>query len=152
MSDASGAQGSFSTDLFSDNRYAELTSLFDKNEVRLRELAGTERVGEPFAYEIKMISREPIRDLAPVVGTRMTVGLKLKDGSNRYFNGLVTSFRFIGIDETRRTNYLAEVRSMAHAAGLPAELPRVSEQDGAGHHQGHLCRAPSGALSGRNPA
>jgi type VI secretion system secreted protein VgrG len=37
--------------------------------------------------------------------------LKLKDGSNRFFNGLVMRFRFVGIDETRRSNYVAEVRS-----------------------------------------
>jgi uncharacterized protein involved in type VI secretion and phage assembly len=102
---------SFSTDLFSDNRYVELTSVFDPAQVRLRDLTGTERVGEPFSYQIRMISRDPIEDLARVVGTRMAVGLKLKDGSDRYFEGIVTGFRFVGIDETRRTNYVAEVRS-----------------------------------------
>jgi type VI secretion system secreted protein VgrG len=103
--------GSFPTDLFLDNRYVELHSVFDPHEVRLREMSGTERVGEPFAYEVKLISRNPIRELVPVIGTRMTIGLKLKDGSNRYFNGLVTRFRYVGIDETRRTNYVAQVRS-----------------------------------------
>jgi type VI secretion system secreted protein VgrG len=108
---STAATGSFSTDLFLENRYVELRSIFDPHDVRLRELTGTERIGEPFAYEIKMISRNPIRELITVVGTRMTIGLKLKDGSNRYFNGLVTRFRYIGIDETRRTNYVAEIRS-----------------------------------------
>jgi type VI secretion system secreted protein VgrG len=111
MSESTSAgAGSFSTDLFLDNRYVEVRSIFDPHDVRLREMAGTERIGEPFSYDVKLISRNPIRDLAPVVGSRMTVGLKLKDGSNRYFNGLVFRFRFVGIDDTRRTNYVAEVR------------------------------------------
>jgi type VI secretion system secreted protein VgrG len=103
--------GSLATDLFLDNRYVELRSILDRHDVRLRELQGSERVGEPFLYEIKMICRNPIHKLEPLIGTRMTVGLKLKDGSNRYYNGLVTRFRYVGIDETRRTNYVAEVRS-----------------------------------------
>jgi type VI secretion system secreted protein VgrG len=99
-----------STDLFLDNRYVELSSVFNPKDVKLRTLTGVERVGEPFCYNVNLISRDPIRDLVPVIGTRMTVGLKLKDGTNRYFNGLVTKFRYVGIDNTRRTNYVAEVR------------------------------------------
>jgi type VI secretion system secreted protein VgrG len=110
-STTTSAAAGFTTDLFLDNRYVELKSIFDPTEVFLRELKATERVGEPFEYEITVISTNAIRDLMPVIGTRMTIGLKLKDDSNRYFNGLVTGFRFVGIDDTRRTNYVASVRS-----------------------------------------
>lgn len=103
--------GGFSTDLFLDNRYVELLSTLDPTNARLREVNGTERIGEPFEYQIKLICIDPVQELAPVVGSRMTIGLKLKDGSGRYFNGLVTQFRFVGIDNTRRANYVAEVRS-----------------------------------------
>ncbi len=109
MNDAD--DGPLATDLFLDNRYFELSSIYDPKDVRMREVSGVERLGEPFRYEITVISRQPIRDLTRPLGTRMTVGLKLKNGGDRYFNGIVTSFRFIGIDETRRTNYVADVRS-----------------------------------------
>jgi type VI secretion system secreted protein VgrG len=106
----SGITG-FSTDLFYDNRYVELVSNLDQAGFHLRELNGIERIGHPFEFTIKAISQDPIRDLASVVGSRMTVGLKLKEGGNRYFNGLVTRFCFAGIDDTRRCNYIVEVRS-----------------------------------------
>jgi type VI secretion system secreted protein VgrG len=105
------ASAATSTDLFPNNRNAALLSSIPGAEnPSLREMQGSERIGEPFVYEIKIISEAPIRKLAPVVGTSMTIGLKLKDGSNRYFNGLVTNFRFVGAEDTRRANYVAEVR------------------------------------------
>ena len=111
MSAAEASGGEPATDLFLYNRYVELRSVLDPEQVRMLEFHGSERIGEPFSYEIRMISRDPIRDLARVVGTRMTVGLKLKDGSSRHFNGVVAGFRFVGVDDTRRANYVADVRS-----------------------------------------
>jgi type VI secretion system secreted protein VgrG len=103
--------GPTSTNLFPDNRYAALLSPIPGAEMAaLREMRGTERIGEPFAYEIKLITEQPIRQIAPVVGTAMTIGLKLEGGDTRYFNGLVTSFRFVSIEDTRRANYVAQVR------------------------------------------
>src|ERR1700739_1406311 len=101
-----------STDLFSNNRYAALlSSIPGAEDVALREMHGTERIGEPFAYEVRLITRQPIQQIVPVVGTAMTVGLKLEGGSTRYFNGLVTSFRFVSIEDTRRANYVAQMRA-----------------------------------------
>jgi type VI secretion system secreted protein VgrG len=100
-----------STDLFSNNRYAALlSSIPGAEDVALREMHGTERIGEPFAYEVRLITEQPIQQIVPVVGTAMTVGLKLEGGSTRYFNGLVTSFRFVSIEDTRRANYVAQMR------------------------------------------
>lgn len=97
--------------LLADNRYAELTSpALDARKTKLRWMKGVERIGEPFLFEAKIISSDPIRELSPLICQPATTALKLEGGKTRYFNGLITRCRYVGIDDTRRTNYLLEIR------------------------------------------
>lgn len=51
-----------SGNLLADNRYAELTSpALDARKIKLRWMKGEERIGEPFLFEAKIISSDPIR-------------------------------------------------------------------------------------------
>ncbi|EWY36540.1 hypothetical protein N825_22565 [Skermanella stibiiresistens SB22] len=100
-----------SGNLLADNRYAELTSpALDARKIKLRWMKGEERIGEPFLFEAKIISSDPIRELSPLIGQPATTALKLAGGNTRYFNGLITRCRYVGIDDTQRTNYLLEIR------------------------------------------
>lgn len=97
--------------LLKDNRFAAVTSAaFQLNEVYLRRLRGTERLGEPFLYEVTLASPDPIQTFAKVPGQSLTVGLKLKGTATRFFHGIVTRFQYLGLDDTERLNYVAEVR------------------------------------------
>lgn len=97
--------------LLKDNRFAAVTSAaFQLNEVYLRRLRGTERLGEPFLYEVTLASPDPIQTFAKVPGQTLTVGLKLKGTATRFFHGIVTRFQYLGLDDTERLNYVAEVR------------------------------------------
>ncbi|MGO4124304.1 type VI secretion system Vgr family protein [Inquilinus sp. YAF38] len=97
--------------LLKDNRFAAVTSAaFQLNEVYLRRLRGVERLGEPFVYEVTLASPDPIQTFAKVPGQSLTVGLKLKGTATRFFHGIVTRFQYLGLDDTERLNYVAEVR------------------------------------------
>jgi len=97
--------------LLKDNRFAAVTSAaFQLNEVYLRRLRGVERLGEPFLYEVTLASPDPIQGFAKVPGQTLTAGLKLKGTATRYFHGIVTRFQYVGLDDTERLNYVAEVR------------------------------------------
>ncbi|WP_225769723.1 type VI secretion system Vgr family protein [Inquilinus sp. Marseille-Q2685] len=97
--------------LLKDNRFAAVTSAaFQLNEVYLRRLRGTERLGEPFFFEVTLASPDPIQNFAKVPGQTLTAGLKLKGTATRFFHGIVTKFQYLGLDDTERLNYVAEVR------------------------------------------
>ncbi|WP_208250685.1 type VI secretion system tip protein TssI/VgrG (plasmid) [Rhizobium sp. T1470] len=93
------------------NRFAAVTSAaFQPNDVTLRWLRGTERLGQPFHYEVKLAITTPIQNFASVPGQSLTAGLKLKGGGTRFFNGVITRFEYVGLDDTEHLNYLAELR------------------------------------------
>ncbi|MFC7556278.1 type VI secretion system Vgr family protein [Pseudoroseomonas wenyumeiae] len=99
------------TSLLRDNRFAAITSAaFALNDVKLRWLKGRERLGEPFRYEAKIASRDPIRNFARVPGQEITAGFKLQDGT-RFLHGIVTRLEYLGLDETRRPHYAVEISS-----------------------------------------
>lgn len=100
-------------DLLTDvNRFAAVTSAAFPTQggVVLRWLKGTERLGEPFLYEVKLASPDPIQNFAKIPGQSLTVGLKLKGTATRFFNGIVTRFQYLGFGDTERLHYAAEVR------------------------------------------
>lgn len=57
-----------------------------------RRLNGIERLGQPFLFDVEVLSRK--EDISPydVVGTKMSVSVKLKSGESRHFHGIVTAF------------------------------------------------------------
>ena len=102
------------------NRFAAITTApFPLRDVTLRWLKGTERLGEPFRYRVKFISKEPIRNFGRLPGEPMTVGMLLADRrSVRHFNGIVTAFEYVGIEDTRRLNYEVELGPWIALLGL----------------------------------
>ncbi|QBF33985.1 type VI secretion system Vgr family protein [Thalassococcus sp. S3] len=99
-------------DLLRANRYATLTAApFPLDGVSLRSLRGGDRLGEPFCYEVKFVTRKPVRDFGRMPGQSMTVGMMMADRrSVRFFNGIITSMRYVGLQQTRRPHYVAELR------------------------------------------
>ncbi|MER8383790.1 type VI secretion system tip protein TssI/VgrG [Mesorhizobium sp. M1405] len=97
--------------LLKHNRFAAVTSAaLQPNEIIFRRLRGTERLGEPFLYEVKLATANPVQNFANIPGQFLTVGLKLKDAGTRFFNGLITRLEYLGLDDTEHLNYVAELR------------------------------------------
>jgi type VI secretion system secreted protein VgrG len=64
----------------------------------LSKMTGTERLGQPFTYELELASQEVRIDANELLGDTMTVRLELAQGKYRHFNGLVSRFSKVGMD------------------------------------------------------
>ena len=56
----------------------------------LERMDGHETLGQPFSYELSLVSTNPNIDLSTLLGQPMTVHVKLPPGGTRHFNGIVT--------------------------------------------------------------
>ncbi|MFB9985750.1 type VI secretion system Vgr family protein [Mesorhizobium kowhaii] len=83
---------------------------FDPDDVFLRRLTGSERLGQLFHYEVRLVSRHPIQNFATIPGQSLAVGLKLKGSAMRFFHGIVTEFQYLGHDDGANLNYVAQMR------------------------------------------
>jgi type VI secretion system secreted protein VgrG len=61
-------------------------------------MTGTEELGRPFKYDLELVSDNPNIELHKVLGKSITVTLKLakSKNANRYYNGYVSHFRYLG--------------------------------------------------------
>ena len=57
---------------------------------------GRETLGQPFSYEVNLLSDDPNIDLAALLGQSVSVSLERYDGGVREFNGFVTHFSMVG--------------------------------------------------------
>jgi type VI secretion system secreted protein VgrG len=62
----------------------------------LARMSGHEALGEPFSYELDLISTDDDLDLAAVLGESLTVELEIIGGKKRFFNGKVVRFARTG--------------------------------------------------------
>ncbi len=58
---------------------------------------GTESLGNPFSYDVSLISPSPEFDIASLVGDVVTVTVALSDGNTRYFSGYVTRMTLVDV-------------------------------------------------------
>lgn len=64
--------------------------------LRFAKLAGEERLGEPFRYEVHMLSDRPSIDLAQVLGQKLTLAMSLAESGTRHLNGVITRLSHVG--------------------------------------------------------
>lgn len=74
----------------------------------LRAFHGEERVSALFRYTLHMVSDDPALAFADVVGERATVAVRMADGTERWFNGIVGRFVQAGTGP-RGTAYYADL-------------------------------------------
>jgi type VI secretion system secreted protein VgrG len=65
-------------------------------ELLLLSMSGSERLGRLFHYELELLSKNNQISFEDIIGQTVTITLKLPDGSQRYFNGLVSQFSQVG--------------------------------------------------------
>ena len=59
-------------------------------------MSGRETLGQPFNYEVDLLSEDPNLDLTALLGKTAGVSLERYDGGVREFNGFVTRFALLG--------------------------------------------------------
>ncbi|WP_312511938.1 contractile injection system protein, VgrG/Pvc8 family, partial [Massilia sp.] len=61
-------------------------------------LVAHEEVSRSFRFDIEVLSDDPRIPLKILMGRMVTISLVREDGSQRYFNGYITEFRFLRSD------------------------------------------------------
>ncbi len=75
-------------------------------------MTAVERLGEPFEFDLELLSERTDIDLLEVLGKNMTVRMELpqaRGGGTRYFNGFVTRFSYLGMRGQRYGLYRARL-------------------------------------------
>lgn len=93
------------------DRFLELDTVAGADVLLIEGFTGTERVSRPFAYELDLLAlREQASSVEPgdLIGTAMTVAMRLSDGSHRYINGIVRRFT-TGAADHMFVSYTAEL-------------------------------------------
>lgn len=103
------------------DRICSVFSNLGEDVLLVRRLVAREQIGRPFRVSLELASERDDLDFAALLGTSMTVRIKLEDdGAARYVNGLVASFGQVGMGR-RLTNYEAELvpwlSVLEHSAG-----------------------------------
>ena len=79
------------------------------DKLLVRGFSGEEYISAPFRFDVEMVSEDDGLDFSAIVGEGATVTLKLNDGTDHHFHGLVE--RFVQEDKDERfTTYHAELR------------------------------------------
>jgi len=90
-------------------RRATVTSPLGNDALTLLSLSGSEALGEPFSYELELLSERADIVLAELVGQPLCVKLQLTGDTPREFSGIVTRFSQSGA-RGRYSLYTAELR------------------------------------------
>ena len=72
-------------------------------------MSGREALGQPFVYEVDLLSEDPNLDLSVLLGQPASVALERNDATIRYFHGIVTHFALAG-EHGRYIRYRAVLR------------------------------------------
>ena len=88
-----------------------VTGPFPKGALLLETLQGEEFLGQPYRFELGLLSRDPSIDPDDVLGKPLAVGITLGSGEQRFFHGVVTDFAKAGTAR-EHTRYHAVLQPM----------------------------------------
>lgn len=83
------------------NRLMELISPLGRDALRVHQVSGSETLGEPFEYEIFVLSEKNDLDFDALLGKHITLDISLPDESSRYIDARVSKIGFVGSYGTR---------------------------------------------------
>ena len=96
--DSDGGGDSGDSDL-TTTRDIWVTTPLDEKVIALERMDGHETLGQPFSYDLALVSTNPNIDLSKLLGQPMTVHVKLPAGGTRHFNGIVTRATHLDVEE-----------------------------------------------------
>lgn len=74
-----------------------ITVISSVADFEFRSLLGSEELGQPFRYEVEVLSQSAALSADAMLGSMMTIKLMRRDGTPRYFNRYVTDFSLSGV-------------------------------------------------------
>ncbi len=97
--------------LTQDNRLISVTTPLGKDVLLLNHFSGTDALSSLFKFDLEMLAEPEAAakvDPKKLLGRSTTISVKLADGTERYFNGIISRFSEHGSDQ-RFVSYRAEV-------------------------------------------
>jgi type VI secretion system secreted protein VgrG len=91
------------------DRLLVLETPLGKDVLELTAFSGVEEISRPFSFHLEMISHNNAVQPAQIVGKPVSFGVKLADGTPRWFHGVVSRFYADDEDQKGLRNYRAEV-------------------------------------------
>src|SRR5512139_2546572 len=90
-----------------ENRLISIDTPLGKDVLLLQRFTGLEGISRLFHFQLDLLSERTV-DPNKILGQKVTVNVRLADGSARHFNGFVSRFAAVG-GEARFGHYRAEV-------------------------------------------
>jgi len=90
-------------------RDTSITGPLPEGALLLESLTGREALGVPYLFSLVLLSEDPNIDADAVLGQPLAVGIKLNNGGERFFHGVVTAFDKVGATRLH-TRYTATLR------------------------------------------
>ncbi len=91
-----------------DDRVIAIETPLGKDVLLLVSFAAHESISHLFRISAQLYSENGSIDFTKIIGQKVSISLKLADGSKRYFSGVVSRFAQVGMDK-RFTHYHAEI-------------------------------------------
>lgn len=86
-----------------EQRLIRVKSSLGADKFLLREMHLTESLGQPFTIELKVDSADLDINYKDILGDHLSLELDLVNGELRHFDGIVTSFAYVGLTDNRAT-------------------------------------------------
>jgi type VI secretion system secreted protein VgrG len=81
-------------------RLLGITGSFPAGTFAVDHFGGSESLGNPFSYEVTLISDSADFDISSLVGDAVTITVALSEGDTRFFNGYVTRMALVDVFDT----------------------------------------------------
>jgi type VI secretion system secreted protein VgrG len=91
-----------------DGRFIAINTPLGKDVLLLQGFSGTEAMSRLFHFSLGLVSENHSISFKDIVGKRVTISMNVPNGGERYWNGYVSRFAFVGRDD-RFSHYRAEV-------------------------------------------
>jgi type VI secretion system secreted protein VgrG len=78
------------------NRKISFSTPLGEDVLLFHTMHGSEQLGTLFEYQLELLSETKKIPFSEIIGKNTSIKIKLDNGLNREFNGIVTSFSFVG--------------------------------------------------------
>lgn len=75
-----------------ENRPMRITTPLGGNTLLVASFSGAEGISRLFSFDVELLSENNNIDFSQIIGKAVTINLRLADGSDRYFHGIVSRF------------------------------------------------------------
>ncbi len=75
-----------------ENRFIAIETPLGKDELLLAGFRGNEGISSLFHFDLNLLSENHNVVFENIIGQNVTISMVLNDGSQRFFNGIISSF------------------------------------------------------------